>query len=64
MCIYWLYLLIIFIDKIYHHLHHNVLFFSPAFCNHQSESYKSVVGNTFMSIFCIKNLIVVEKPKE
>ena len=56
--------MVVFVDQVHHHLHHDVLLLRSALCDHQSEGHKRVVGNAFVTILGIEHMVVVEKPQE
>ena len=50
------------VNQIHHHLHHHVLLLRAALGNHQRQSHKGVVGDTFGAVFTVEDAVVVEKP--
>jgi len=52
------------IDKIDYYFHHHILLLRLALGNHQRQSHKGVIGQTFRTICTVKDAVVVEEPKE
>ena len=48
-------LLILLINQIYNHFHHDILFLGAALGNHQGEGNEGVVGTRIKSFFSKKN---------
>ena len=50
-----LFMLILLINQIYYHFHHDVFFLGAALGNHQGEGNEGVVGTRIKSLFSKKN---------
>ena len=59
-----LFMLILLINQIYNHFHHDIFFLGAALGNHQGEGNEGVVGNTLWTIGTIENAVAVEEPQE
>lgn len=55
-------ILIILVYEVVNDFYHGVLFFGAAFCDHQGEGNKGVVGDSLDAVFIIKDAIAVEEP--
>ena len=49
-----LFMLILLINQIYNHFHHDILFLGAALGNHQGEGNEGVVGTRIKSLFSKK----------
>ena len=55
---------IVFVDQVYYHFHHDILFLCSAFGYHEREGDEGAVGDAFGTILTVENAVVVHKPKE
>ena len=55
---------IVFVDQVYYHFHHDILFLCSAFGNHERKGDEGAVGDAFGTILTVENAVVVHKPKE
>ena len=59
-----LFLYVLLVYQIYHHLHHHILLIRLALGNHQGQGNKGVVGKSFCVVCSIENVVVVGELKE
>ena len=55
---------IVFVDQVYYHFHHDILFLCSAFGYHEREGDEGAVGDAFGAILTVEDAVVVHKPKE
>ena len=60
----WLFLLVLLVNQVHHHLHHHVFLLCLAFCNHQCQSHEGVISQALRTILTLENTIVIQEPKK
>lgn len=56
--------LVILVDEVDNDFDHGVFFFGAAFCNHEGEGDKGIVGDALCAILIIKDAVAIEEPEE
>ena len=56
--------IIVLIDQIDYHFDHHVLLIRAALGNHEREGHEGIVGDSFMSVRSIEDVVTIEEPEE